>query len=72
MIKNPHTSTWASAADLVLIADALMFLINTHADVSSEAIGLNLRLSIHLHLYVVYATRECSGLFVYILILVCA
>ena len=54
--KNPHTSTWASAEDLVLIADALMFLINTHADVSSEAIGLNLGLSFHPHLYVVYAT----------------
>ena len=33
------------------------FLINTHADVSSEAIGLNLGLSFHLHLYFVYATR---------------
>ena len=61
IIKNPHKITWASTADSVLIAYAQMLLINTHADVSSEAIGLNLGLSFDLHLYVVYATRECSG-----------
>ena len=45
-----HKITWVSATDLVLIAYVQMLLINTHADVSSEAIDINLGLSFHLHL----------------------
>ena len=41
----------------LLSLHAQMPLINTHADVSSEARGLNFSLSFHLHPYNVYASK---------------
>ena len=46
---------------LVLIVNAQKPPLNTHYDVSSEAILLNFGLSYNLHPYVVYASGEGSG-----------
>ena len=45
----------------VFIAYALILLINVRADVSSEARGLNVCLSFHLHPYFVYGSSEGSS-----------
>ena len=40
--------------NLMLIANALMLLINIHTDASGEAIGINCVLSLYLHLNFVF------------------
>ena len=39
----------------------MILLINTHADVSSKARGLNLDLRLHLQAYFLYVSSEGSG-----------
>ena len=46
---------------VVLIVYAQKPLINDHDDVSSDARSLQFGLSLHLHLYFLYASSEGSG-----------
>ena len=45
----------------MLIAHAQMSLVNTHADLSSKARGLNFSLNLHLHPYFVYVRSIGPG-----------
>ena len=44
-----------------VVAYTQMPLINTHADISSNARDQNVGLRLHLHPYFVYASGECLG-----------
>ena len=63
--KNNMTCAWETLKStheiLVLIAYALMYLINANADVSSKAIGILFCMSIQLYPYFVHANSEGSG-----------
>ena len=57
---------WPAHEVFILIAYALMSLINAHADISSGARYLHAGLTLHLQLYFMYASSEGAGESAYI------